>query len=189
MPFLHLVIQLMLCYRDIHSLLSKSLSSGSTPGDMPRWCGQGIFHHPIGWSRGFGVWRRAHQPPPLAVFGMCKGQGSWLPQKKTCVQKCFILFRRKFQSCISRKLQVTKCLDLFIMFFSFNFLMFFVFNHLSAQGTIKAFQSDRLPVIWKFSVCKTFYMHLYILRCFKVRLMSVHLYKPIIQIVLAILFW
>ena len=62
--------------------------------------------------------------PRWLFLGCVKVKGHGSPPKKTGVQKCFILFRRKFQSCISRKLQVTKCLDLFIMFFFLIFLCF-----------------------------------------------------------------
>ena len=91
---------------------------------MSRWCGQGIFHHPIRWSGGFGVWRWG----VVGCFfgGMClppvkREIGS--PQKKTCVLNVLkILFQRKFQSCVSSKLQVTECLQLFILFCWFPYV-------------------------------------------------------------------
>lgn len=66
--YLFLFIQLILCYRDIYILFQNLWLQRSgvvwllvSPLHllhlMSRWCGQGIFHHPIRWSGGFGVWR------------------------------------------------------------------------------------------------------------------------------------
>ena len=120
-----LFIQQIFCYRDIHSL-SKSLGwtrcciSGH-PWLMSRWCGQGIFHHPIRWSRGFGVWRLGSWVEIWEFW-----DGSWLQKNDMCFKRVTDFFcRENFKLCCSCKLQVTKCLELFILFCWFSHVFCF----------------------------------------------------------------
>lgn len=157
---------------------------------MSRWCGQGIFHHPIRWSRGFGVWRWG-SCWVFFFWGMClppvKRVISLPPKKDLCFKRVKKFSSRENSKVVfqvnCKSLNVYNCLFCFV-----GFLMFLFLNHLSdsqCTGNHQAFQSDGLPVIWTFSVFKMFYMLCFTCtnRWFKVRFLIVHLYQPIIQIV------
>lgn len=196
--YLFLFIQLILRYRDIYILFQNLWLQRSgvvwllEPSDHLRADVQ------VMWARNF-----SSSNPVKRRFWCLKVGCCWVfflgmclppvkrvmapPKKDLCFKRVKTFSPRENSKVVfqvnCKSLNVYNCLFCFV-----GFLMFLFLNHLSdsqCTGNHQAFQSDGLPVIWTFSVFKMFYMLCFTCtnRWFKVRFLIVHLYQPIIQIV------